>query len=655
MRSRPEVLGTIKRDGYAIERLTFQSRPGVRVTANLYRPDPAPGPRPAVLSVHGHWAWARIDPHVQARNIGLTKLGYVVLAVDAFGAGERAIDPRPGTYHGALDGASLWPAGVPLIGLQVYDNRRAVDYLISRPEVDPKRLAITGASGGGNQTLYAGATDDRFRAVVPVCGIGTYESYLTTGCCVCEMNVAGLTYADTGDILAMMAPRALLVISATKDAVQFSVGEAAKSVAHARTRYRALGADEKLRHLPIESGHDYSRPMREAMYGWLDCWLRDKGDGSPVPEPEHKLEAPETLRCYPDGPTRPKTIVTIPEFALREGRERLKALPTVPDHRERWESEAVHLRSILSDHIGGPPRPRPPADRAELVNPSGPLTLRSPSGITLSGRLFLSSAGMREVKELGGKPRGRAPVATTLLLRSDGEASRDDPLVQALLASGRVVATVELRATGRGKPESPAIHAVADHNEAEWGLWVGRPLLWQWVEDVLAWTDRLAPTAQQVSAAIHGNQNPRLPVVVREGPSFFDIAPLEYVGVGPFGLVGLVAAALGPGRVSRVGLIGPLVSFAGADATPWAKLPMGLIAPNLLDMADVGRLAAMVAPARLISAGGVEPNGTAALPARLAEAFGFTRSIYRLLQADDKLTLLDSADIAEFTKAFVAG
>src|SRR5207302_5586175 len=158
---------------------------------------------------------------VQARCIGLARLGYVCLAVDAFGAGERAVDPGPGTYHGGLLGASLWPAGVPLIGLQVYDNRRAVDYLASRPEVDPAKLAITGASGGGNQSFYAGATDERLAAVIPVCGIGTYDAYLKTACCVCELNVAGAAYATAGDLLAMVAPRALLVISATRDAFQF--------------------------------------------------------------------------------------------------------------------------------------------------------------------------------------------------------------------------------------------------------------------------------------------------------------------------------------------------------------------------------------------------------------------------------------------------
>ena len=173
-----EILGVLRRPGYVIERLTFQSRPGVRVTANLYRPESSGKRYPGVLSVHGHWAWARIDPIVQLRCIGLAKLGYVCLCIDAFGAGERAVTPGPGTYHGGLVGASLWPVGTPLLGLQVYDNRRAIDYLISRPEVDGTRLAITGASGGGNQTLYAGATDDRLKAVVPVCSIGTYESYL---------------------------------------------------------------------------------------------------------------------------------------------------------------------------------------------------------------------------------------------------------------------------------------------------------------------------------------------------------------------------------------------------------------------------------------------------------------------------------------------
>src|SRR4029079_18822412 len=125
-----------------------------------------------------------------------------------------------GSYHGALLGSTLWPAGQTLLGLQVYDNRRAVDYLLTRAEVDGKKLGITGASGGGNQSMYAGALDERIRCVVPVCSVGTYQSYLKAACCVCEVLPGALTFAEEGDVLALVAPRALLVASASRDAFQ---------------------------------------------------------------------------------------------------------------------------------------------------------------------------------------------------------------------------------------------------------------------------------------------------------------------------------------------------------------------------------------------------------------------------------------------------
>src|SRR5205807_3100128 len=128
----PKVVGVLKRGGYRVEKLLFQSQPDVWVTASAYVPEGAKGKVPAVLVVHGHWAGARRDPVVQARCLGLVKLGFFVLAVDAFGAGERYTKPARGTYHGALYGSTLWPVGQTLLGLQVYDNHRAVNYLCSR-------------------------------------------------------------------------------------------------------------------------------------------------------------------------------------------------------------------------------------------------------------------------------------------------------------------------------------------------------------------------------------------------------------------------------------------------------------------------------------------------------------------------------------------
>lgn len=624
----PEILGTIERDGYAVDRLTFQSRPGVRVTANVYRPVPSTGRVPAVLSVHGHSPWARIDPGNQPRCIALARMGYVVLAVDAFGAGERAPVPAPGTYHGALLGASLWPVGTPLIGLQVYDNRRAVDYLISRDDVDAGRLAVTGASGGGNQSLYAGATDDRFKAVVPVCGVGTYESYLTTACCVCEVNVGGLTYALTGDLLAMTAPRALMVISATRDSLQFSVGEARKSADYARERYRLLGRPDNLRHVAVEAGHSYNQPMREALYGWLDKHLRDRGEGSPIPEPELKIEDPETLRCYRDAESRPKTIVTIPQFARSQGQARLAALPAVPDHRERWNAESIRISNrirerIFNDH---PPALRDtvlggssPGMRFNLTATPGPgridhLAFSPERGLTNKGRIVATGEAGTALFVGGRQNGGETP-------KVDEKSSR---LQGALEKAKFGWIELDLRGVGAEKPATPAIHGVADHNEAEWALWVGRPLLGQWVTDIIRWM-----TALDEARLADG----RLP---SDRP--FPRRPYILAADGPLSLAAILAAAL-DSRVEAVLVSGCPISFVADSDRPWSKLPMGVIVPNILEAADVAQMAGLIAPRQLVIADGVVPEGDAAAAERLRSAFAWTRDVYRLLGAEKNLTL----------------
>src|SRR6185437_3405057 len=170
--------------------------------------------------------------------LGAVKLGFFVLVVDAFGAGERAIGKALGEYHGEMTGATLLPVGRPLSGLQVYENMRAVDYLRTRPEVDAALIGITGASGGGNQTMYAGAWDERFAAAVPVCSVGNYGVYLGAACCMCEVVPGALRFTEEWGVLGLTAPRGLMVVSATRDAVQFSVAEAKKSLALVEPIYR---------------------------------------------------------------------------------------------------------------------------------------------------------------------------------------------------------------------------------------------------------------------------------------------------------------------------------------------------------------------------------------------------------------------------------
>jgi dienelactone hydrolase len=623
----PQVLGTLIRDGYAIERLTFQSWPGVRVPANLYRPEPARARYPGVLSVHGHWAWARMDQHVQPRCIALAKLGYVVLCVDAFGAGERAIEPGSGTYHGALTGASLWPAGCSLLGLQVYDNQRAVDYLSSRPEVDAASLAITGASGGGNQTLYAGAIDQRFSAVVPVCGIGTYDAYLSTACCVCEVNVGGALFASTGDLLAMIAPRALLVISATRDAHQFSVAEASRSVARARERFRLLGAEEKIRHVAIESGHDYNQPMREAMYGWMEKWLKGRGDGGPVPEPKLTVEDIALLRCYADGPARPKSIVTIPRFVRSVGEARLARAPKAPDHRERWYADSARMRAVLRDQAFGGFPPRPPLDRKCFATAEG-------RQVTITTEPGLRSRAVIGPKS--SKSRGTALIVAPGALaerRPEGASDRDEAekLKSDATAAGFVTFVVpQPRATGTDAPGAGPVADVIDHTPAEWALWVGRPLLGQWVWDIIRWLDLFDELAASSANAI-----PEYAIAGR---------PYLVVGIGAMSVPAILAAAL-DSRIAGVACTECLVSYVATDDKPWRRLPMGLLVPNILELADVAQLAALAAPRPLMISRCVEPGGESASSQRVRATFSYCEQVYRLLGAPENLKLLGKLDL----------
>jgi dienelactone hydrolase len=618
----PKVLGVLKRPGYRVEKLIFQSRPDVWVTASAYVPDAVTGRLPAVLVVHGHWPWARRDPVVQARCLGLVKLGFFVLAVDAFGAGERYPEPTADTYHGALFGGTLWPVGQTLLGMQVYDNHRAVDYLQTRPEVDGERLGVTGASGGGNQTMYAGALDERFRAVVPVCSVGNYQAYLHAACCVCEVLPGALRFTEEGDVLGLVAPRSLLVINASKDAIQFSPAEANKSLARARAVFALYGAEHRLRHDVFESPHAYNQSMREAMYGWMTRWLKNEGEGKPIPEPAHQVEKVADLACFPDK-SRPRGFLFPPSFAAREARALLaKWNDHPPDHAEAWESQAVYIRAQLRHHVLGPaPKLSPPVAQlgklevAEAVSTT-PVTLHPEPGIPLPVLLKNKK-----------KVLGKQPVA--LLLHLDGKSrALKHPLAGVLLDSGWVVVAPDLRATGETKPAHDAVRDAVDHNSSEHALWVGRPLLGQWLVDVQHLLNWLA---------------------LQPG---LDRRHVAVAGFGPAGIVALCAAGLLDDRITAAAALNPPVTLV-TDHAYAAPMRMAQLATGILRYADVPHLAALAAPRPLVLGDGLSPQGKSLRDKDLQRAFAFTKAIYRVYKADKRLTVTEDPRMDEIAAALL--
>ncbi len=574
----PKILGTLDRDGYRVEKVVFQTRPGVLMTANAYVPK-VTGPRPALLMVHGHWSGAKQDPTVQMRCIGAAKLGFFVLAVDAFGAGERGVDKALGEYHGAMTGATLLPVGLPLSGLQVYENMRAVDYLLTRHEVDGEKIGITGASGGGNQSMYAGAWDQRIKSVVPVCSVGNYGAYLGVGCCLCELVPGALRFTEEAGVLGLVAPRALNVFNATADAVQFSVAASNTSIALAEPIFALNKTPANLRHTIFESKHDYSRPMREAMYGWMTLHLKGEGDGSPIAEPAITPEDPETLRCY-SGTTRPDDFMTIPRFAALEGRKLIAAKPIPRDETDQLSTFETRRKALIETVFGGFPRVP-----AVVVNDQGRQNVHAFT--------FESEPGVEQAGTLIAATDDDAPFAV-LIGFEGGEKGEAAPFLKELRENGWSALTFDLRSLGQGPWPSDRIHDVSDHNTAEWALWIGRPLLGQWVFD----TRRVLDAAARVLDGLPGE--------------------VVLIGKGRGALVALCAGAI-EDRVTQVAAIDLLSSYV--SETPYRGQTLGVMAPGILrEVGDIPQIAAMI-PTRLIIAGSLTPEGKRLNGAELHDAF----------------------------------
>jgi hypothetical protein len=288
-------LGSTEFDGYRIERLTFEPRPGFVVPALVYVPARLDGRAPAVLFSIGHWMRnAKSEEHAQAGCASLARLGYVAMTMDPIGQGERG---PSFTDHGHQ---ALLLTRIAQQGLMVWECLRAIDYLETRPDVDAARIGMTGASGGGLATMVAAAVDERIRTAVPVCYVSQARAMLRV--------MRGMNWSNSGDlcnqmpgvisdtefagICALIAPRPLLVLN-SRDDPQIPSSGARHTIALTEPFYADDPSRLDLRIYDLD--HGYQRPMREAAYGWFQRWLRGTGDGTPIREPDVATLPPDDV------------------------------------------------------------------------------------------------------------------------------------------------------------------------------------------------------------------------------------------------------------------------------------------------------------------------------------------------------------------------
>lgn len=304
---RARVTGALERDGYRIEKVIFESRPDFPVTANLYIPTQTGAKLPGVIGACGHSGEGKAADNYQAFCQGLTRLGFVVLIYDPLGQGERR-QLADLTYSGFVSGPcsehNMLGNVMQLCGdfmgtWRAWDGIRALDYLLTRPEIDPACIGVTGNSGGGTLTCYLSALDARYTMAAPSCFVTSYrrnvENELPQDS---EQNPPGFLAAglEMADFFIAHAPRPTLLLGQENDF--FDRRGLIETWREIRRIYRLLGADRKIEYFIGPDDHGFWQPNREAMYRFF---CRQAGLRPPAAEPDVVLESQTDLQCTGKG------------------------------------------------------------------------------------------------------------------------------------------------------------------------------------------------------------------------------------------------------------------------------------------------------------------------------------------------------------------
>src|SRR6266404_1201535 len=328
----PRIFDRVERDGYTVEKVYFQTLPGFYLGGNLYRPlGRGNRPFPAILNPHGHWKEGRLadnqDGSIPARCINFARQGMIAFSYDMVGFNDTFF-----VDHGNVSAENfyarhrrlatnqicqLW--NVSLMGLQTWNSIRALDFLESLPDVDHKRLACTGESGGGTQTYILGAIDERLAAQAPIVMV----SHTMQGGCSCE-NAPGLRVEYSNmEIAAAPSPRPQILVAATGDWTKMTLTVEGPSIAHI---YDLLNSRDKFDFVRFDFGHNYNQTSREAVYGWFGKWLLHNPDPASLKETSCQKEPDTDLQVFPDGKL-PEDAMTREQFT-----ESLRKL-----HQAQWE------------------------------------------------------------------------------------------------------------------------------------------------------------------------------------------------------------------------------------------------------------------------------------------------------------------------------
>jgi dienelactone hydrolase len=572
------TVGSFEREGYRVEKVVYESQPNFYISANLYIPTAARPPFPGVLVQMGHTLNGKAG--YQRICQWLARFGYLVLGFDPMGQGERTYYPGATPSRSRLGadeehtrpGRQMLLKGDSSMRMQTWDAVRSLDYLAAHPLVDPSRLASTGQSGGGTNTMLLAAVDDRLAVAAVSCG--NTENIACAGFNPPgstddgEQNIVGggPVGFDRWDLLYPLAPKPLLVLASDRDFFgTYSpnyISSGTEEFGKLKRIYETLGHSDRIAWFGTPLPHGLAYDMRIQIYNWLGRWL--KGETKTIEEEPDSAMEPESVLFCAKGGSMVQSFHSETPFSIN--RKRSVAKSPAP------------LDALLA--VERPPK-----------MPASTLSHASFRDARIEAVEFASAPGVWVPAWLYLPKQPEAIKSVVVVLEPSGRTSwHENELYDRLAAAGAAVCAPDLRGIGDLTPEfgRHAARNAREHANDEMWAWsslvLGRPLAGQRVADLLAVVQglRARPDLQRKPLMLAARGFPSVPA--------------------------LFAAALEP-AIDRLYLAGGLVSFQSIVETEDYNQPFSNFVPNLLLHTDLPDLAVSLAPRRIVVAGAVDGAG----------------------------------------------
>lgn len=568
-----EVVARVHRDGFSVEKVMFESQPDFHVTGGLFLPDPDrfPPPWPAVLVVCGHSAEGKLYDGYQ-RGTALAALhGIAGLIIDPIGQGERnqvlgegakPAVPSSTTEHTLLGTAAML-VGWNTARWEIWDGMRAIDYLQSREDILADRIGCMGNSGGGTQTSYLMALDDRVQAAAPSCYITRFQRLLETiGPQDAEQNIHGqLGWGmDHADYLMMRAPRPTLIACATKDF--FDITGTWSSYRDAKRLYTRMGAGDQVQLVEVDAAHGWHPLLRQASVRFMVQHLRQQLVD--VSEPDLQVLSAEEFRVSPRG-----QVLTMPGevSAFDHVRTENKKLAAQRQQlqrelsREAWQQRVREVAGIRP--LAELPAPEVELQQASIVGE----TIHQPLVMQVEEDIWLPAVSLRS--QSPGVPSSNT---VTVFLHAEGKDSAlADQRVAEWLRLGHTVLAIDIRGTGETEPTERA-----------------------WYHERFGRNGGNATVAYLLGQSLVGLRTEDILRAVRWAADTPEAPQVHLVATGELTVPALHAAALEPERFASVELEEGLTSWTDVVDTPLTANQIPNVVHGALRLYDLPDLAALI-------------------------------------------------------------